>query len=315
MTRVAILVNQQPAMFELGCALELFALPRQEYSHWYQAEVVTFHPSPLAGLGKISLQVTQTDCLQAYDMLVVPAWSIIPSELPHMLKEELQALVHRGGRIISFCSGAFLLAEVGVLGHRPACTHWRYQAQFRERFPDIELLNQVLYCFDGRIGCSAGSAAGLDLGLEVIRQDYGQQVANQVARRLVISPHRSGGQSQYVETPMPELHSHFSATLDWVCARLNQPIDIDDMASQAKMSRRNFDRRFRLATNMSPKEWLNRRRVERARALLEQPDWRSLEWIADQCGFASALNLRLNFQKYMTVSPSEYRERFAERAR
>ena len=313
MANVAILINSQPPMFELGCALELFALSRPEYSNWYQTRVVTFHSQPMTASGGIEIQAARVSSLEEYDLLVVPGWSVQQTHLPEMLATETLALYGRGGRVISFCSGAFLLAAIGLLDNRQACTHWRYQAQFRECFPQIELADQVLYCFDGRVGCSAGSAAGLDLGLELIRQDYGYQIANQVARRLVISPHRSGGQSQFVETPIPKTHRLFSTTLDWALQHLDQAIDVNDLASQAHMSRRSFDRHFRQTMNMTAKEWLNRQRVERARVLLEQDSQQSLEQIACHCGFRSAMNMRLNFQKYLTVSPSTYRDRFAAR--
>ena len=313
MINVAILIHSQPAMFELGCALELFALPRPEYSNWYRTQVVTFHSQPVTASGGITIQAAKVNSLANYDLLVVPGWSVQAIQTPQSLMAEILDLYVRGGRIISFCSGAFLLAESGLLDHRQACTHWRYQAQFQERFPHIELVDQVLYCFDGRIGCSAGSAAGLDLGLELIRQDHGYQIANQVARRLVISPHRSGGQSQFVETPIPKTHRLFSATLDWALKHLDQAIEVSDLALQAHMSRRSFDRHFRQTMNMTAKEWLNRQRVERARVMLEQAAQQSLEQVAAQCGFHSAMNMRLNFHKYLTISPSEYRNRFAVR--
>ena len=204
-----------------------------------------------------------------------------------------------------------MLAEAGLLDGREATTHWRYTNQFKARYPNITFVENVLYIYDGRIGCSAGSAAALDLGLEVVRRDFGHDKANQVARRLVIPPHRSGGQAQYVETPIMPRPNHFASTLDWAVKRLNCKIDIDDLADKANMSRRNFDRHFRASIGMSPKEWINRQRLQLAQTLLQNRN-SSMENIAQQAGFNTAMNMRHHFRKTFGISPSEYQSQFVD---
>jgi len=307
--RVAILSYNNLAVFELGCAIELFALPRPEFKKWYQAEVVTFDDQPLQATGGIQIQSKQISSFAAYDMLVIPSWPTDNSTVPESLSQAILRFSERGGRIISFCSGAFLLAELGLLDHRRSTTHWRYAEQFKQRYSQTQYSDDVLYVYDQHIGCSAGSAAAIDLGLEVIRQDFGYKLANQVARRLILSAHRDGGQSQFVETPMVPHHSQFSSTLDWAIEHLGEPISINSLAARACMSRRTFDRKFRSTMNMSPKEWLSQQRLFLAKQLLESSS-RSIERIAEISGFRNALNLRNGFRNRYGISPSQYRRRF-----
>jgi AraC family transcriptional activator FtrA len=171
----------------------------------------------------------------------------------------------------------------------------------------------VLYLYDGKIGCSAGSAAGIDLGLEVIRQDHGYDITNQVARRLVLSPHRQGGQAQFVETPVLAVPNQFSETIDWALSHLNEAIDIDTLAARARMSRRTFDRKFRSSFDMSPKHWLVVQRLEKAKRQLEEGH-QNMERIAAQSGFDNASTLRHHFRKILGISPRQYRQQFMVRA-
>lgn len=310
MHQVAILAYDQLATFELGCAIELFALPRPEYRDWYQTDVVCLDSPPLRATGGIEIQARQIDSLAGYQTLVVPGWGAENKPISPQLAAAILQLHQRGGRIISLCSGAFLLAELGLFNSGQATTHWRYAKQFKQRFPDIEFVDDVLYLLDGQIGCSAGSAAGIDLGLEIIRQDYGYQIANQVARRLVLPTHRNGGQAQFVETPMVERHQHFAQTLDWALQQLDQTIDVDQLATHAHMSRRSFDRHFRAALGISPQQWLNQQRLARAQRYLEQQK-NNMDWVANQCGFGSAINMRHHFRKTLGISPSQYRQQFS----
>jgi AraC family transcriptional activator FtrA len=211
--------------------------------------------------------------------------------------------------MVSFCSGAFLLAELGVLEARQATTHWRYAEQFKQRFHNIQFLDDVLYVYDGKIGCSAGSASAIDLGLEIIRQDFGYQIANKVARRLVVSAHRLGGQSQFVETPILAVPNQFSAAIDWASNHLNDDIGVNEMASRANMSRRTFDRKFRSSFNLSPKVWLTQQRLEKAKQLLEIGA-HSVEKIAELSGFDNAITMRHHFRKCLSISPMQYRHQF-----
>ena len=289
--------------------MELFALPRPEFANWYQAEVVSFESGPLAVTGGLQILPKLISTLNDYDMLVVPSWSASDPAVHELLLQEMVAFNARGARLLSFCSGSFLLAEVGLLDGRQATTHWRYAQKFKERYPRVQYVDDVLYVYDGRFGCSAGSAAGIDLGIEVIRSDFGYEVANQVARRLVIAAHRSGGQAQYVETPIIEKPNQFAVALDWALANLDKPVDIDQLAQKALMSRRTFDRRFRASLAMTPKEWLTQQRLQMARSLLESSDY-SMDVIAGKCGFDNATTMRHHFRRMLQSSPSQFRNQF-----
>ncbi len=306
--RVAILVDEHLALFELGCATELFALPRPEMAHWYQTEVVTFADSSLQATGGLAVKAKKVEGLSDYHTVVIPSWPVLKNAETQIL-EAIRAFYQKGGRVLSFCSGGFLVAQTGLLDGKSAITHWRYADQFKQRFPKINYVDDVLYLYDGRLGCSAGSSAAIDLGIEVIRQDFGYQVANQVARRLVLAAHRSGGQSQFVETPLPKDSSQFSATLDWAIQNIDQSLDVGKLAEKARMTRRTFDRHFRNTLNMSPKEWLIHQRLERAKSLLETTHHK-VDQVAYNSGFESAMSLRHNFRKYLRLSPTRYRKQF-----
>ena len=243
-------------------------------------------------------------------MLVIPSWPTETAEIPGHVADAIRAFYGAGKRIISFCSGAFLLAQLGLLKGRTATTHWRYADKFKTRFPDTSYLQDVLYVYDGTLGCSAGSAAAIDLGIEVIREDYGYPIANQVARRLVMSAHRAGGQSQFVETPVLQIPNHFAQALDWALQNLTSVMDIDTIAGKANMSRRTFDRKFRSTFNITPNAWLIRQRINRARGLLEQNGY-GIDKIAELSGFDNATTLRHHFRKMVGVSPKQYRVQFA----
>lgn len=308
-TKVAILTFDDIALFELGCATELFSLPRPELRQWYQTDIVTFESGPLRATGGIQLHTTQVSNLDGYDMLVIPCWSAQPKPILKELKNAILKLHIQGKRIITFCSGAFLLAELGIMRERQATTHWRYKDAFQQRFPDTKYLDDVLYVYDGEIGCSAGSSAAIDLGIEVIRQDFGHDIANKVARRLVLAAHRSGGQSQYVDKPVTKGRSLFSETLDWAIKNLDQKLDIDTLAGQAGMSRRTFDRKFRSTFNMSANAWLIEQRIELAKQLLEETR-HNIERVAQYSGFDNAMTLRHHFRNQLNITPTRYREQF-----
>jgi len=309
--RVGIIASDNGALFELGSAVELFGLPRPEYAPWYRCQVITLLDQLLNYTAGIQIAATKVRDFKRFDLLVVPSWPTYPNDqrdAPFI--KRLRAAHDNGSQIISFCSGAFLLAEAGLLAGRSATTHWRFASRFQQRFPEIHYSDNVLYLFDGKIGCSAGSAAGLDLGLEVIRQDYGYKIANQIARRLVISGHRQGGQSQFVETPVQKTKSKFSATVDWALARLHQPLDIDQMAAQASMSRRTFDRKFRATFNLSANQWLINQRLNLAKRILEETG-EPLDRVAEKTGFNNAITLRHHFNRCLGISPSQYRTQCA----
>lgn len=311
MRRVAVLSYPGVALFELACAVELFGLPRPEFEQWYQCQVVCFEQKLSETTTGLLLQATLVDDLDDYDMLIVPSWPTGVRDIPASLAEAVLRFYHRQKRIISFCSGAFLLAELGIFEGRDATTHWRYAEQFQQRFPQTRYIDDVLYIYDGQIGCSAGSASGIDLGLEIIRQDFGYNLANQVARRLVVSAHRMGGQSQFVETPVLEVPNQFSASIDWALSHLDSEIDVNELAGRASMSRRTFDRKFRSSFNMSPKAWLIQQRLEKAKRLLESEGY-SVEKVAELSGFDNAITMRHHFRKSLSISPVQYRQQFKD---
>lgn len=310
--KVGILASPQGALFELGCAVELFGLPRPEIENWYQCRVISLCTETLPYTAGVQLTVEQVDHLASFDLLVVPHW---PTEASLQRDEpyvrHLRRAADSGCVVVSFCSGAFLLAAAGLLNHRSATTHWRYADLFQQRFPQVNYVDNVLYCLEDRIGTSAGSAAGLDLGLEIIRRNFGHRIANQIARRLVMSAQRAGGQSQFVESPVAKNPSKFTATLDWARAHLHQPLSVDMLAEKANMSRRTFDRKFRASFELSANQWLINQRLDAAKQCLEETTL-PLDRIAAQTGFNNAITLRHHFNKILGISPSNYRLQFAK---
>ncbi|EGU46287.1 transcriptional regulator [Vibrio ichthyoenteri ATCC 700023] len=309
--RVAILSHPNVSLFELGCAVEMFALPRPEFDNWYQTEIVNLIDQPITTTGDIVMQTRHVAGLDGYDMLVIPSWPTQSGHTDPHTKAEVLRFAEQNKRIISFCSGAFLLAELGLLDGKRATTHWAFETKFRARFANVDYASNVLYVFDGQYGCSAGSAAGLDLALAVVRLDFGYAVANQVAKRLVISAHRSGGQAQFVDTPMLQVPNQFSESLQWAKANLKQAISIDLLAQKANMSRRTFDRKFRASMDLTPQEWLIIQRTELAKGLLESED-SNIEQLAVQAGFNNAESMRHHFRRVVGVSPRQYRAQFSK---
>ncbi|WGV98470.1 helix-turn-helix domain-containing protein [Vibrio sp. YMD68] len=309
MIKVAILSHADVSLFELACAVELFALPRPEFDDWYQADVINLDNEPITSTAHIGLSTQFVPSIDKYDVLIIPSWPTMEKTVPSIIRAQVSQFHARGKRILSFCSGAFLLAELGILNGRKATTHWKFESLFRHRFPHIQYAANVLYLFDGNVGCSAGSAAGLDLGLAVIRSDYGYEVANQVAKRLVVSGHRQGGQSQFVETPMLEVPNQFSHALAWAQDNLDKSISIDELATKANMSRRTFDRKFRGCFDLSPKEWIICQRIERAKGLLESSNM-TIERLSQASGFDTSMTMRHHFRQLVGVSPKVYRQQF-----
>jgi len=307
--RVGVLSYSNVALFELACAVELFGLARPEIDNWYSCDVITFEDQSLATTAGLMLQAKHVTDLHDYDMLVVPSWPVEEQAISTLMSAQVLAFHHQGKRVISFCSGAFLLAQLGLLTGCDATTHWRYADKFKQRFPTLNYVEDVLYLYDGHIGCSAGSASGIDLGLEIIRQDFGYDIANQVARRLVVSAHRQGGQSQFVETPILSVPNQFSDAIDWALSHLSEDITVNMLASHANMSRRTFDRKFRSSFNLSPKTWLIQQRLEKAKWLLES-ETHSIEKVAEISGFENATTMRHHFRKQLSISPMQHRQQF-----
>jgi len=259
-----------------------------------------------------SIAVTHgLEALADADTIIVPSWRNPAETPPAALLDALRAAHARGAQLVGLCLGAFVLAAAGILDDRPASTHWAWADDFARRYPRVRLDPNVLYVDDGNVLTSAGTAAGLDCCLHVMRKLCGAEVANHVARRLVVPPHRQGGQAQYVQQPMPPnvRGDRLSGLLDWVSGNLTLPHTLDTLAGRALMSRRTFTRRFRLATGTTVGAWLLAQRLARAQQLLESTD-ESVEAIAGIAGFGSTASLRQHFAEAFRTSPSAWRREF-----
>jgi AraC family transcriptional activator FtrA len=311
--RVVALTPPGIAPFELGIVVETFGLDRPELDvpWWYELVVAAERPGPHpATSGGFSFVVEHgLEALAAADTIVVPGWHGEPSRA---VVDAVRAAHDRGARLVSICSGVFLLAAAGVLDGQEAATHWRYAAALAERHPAITVNAGVLYVDGGDVMTSAGSAAGIDLCLHIVRRDHGSRVANTVARRMVIPPHRDGGQAQLIEAPVavrPD-DDPIAAVMTWALERLDRPLDLDTLAGRAYMSVRTFSRRFRRATGTTPGRWLLEQRVRASLELLETTD-APIEVVADRVGFATAATYRHHFAALMRTTPTGYRRAFA----
>ncbi|MEO1368204.1 MAG: transcriptional regulator FtrA [Acidobacteriota bacterium] len=311
---VVAVVHRRVCTFEFGIVVELFGLPRPELDPWYRFRVAAVERGPLPATGGVSVHVPYT--LRALDTagtIVIPGWGTTDAEVPQALVRKIRRAHEDGARIASVCSGAFALAASGLLDGRRAATHWKYAGELARRFPDVEFDADVLYVDDGNVITSAGSAAGIDMCLHLVRRDFGSATANQVARRLVVPPHREGGQQQFVETPVaPADERHvLSAVLDSVRSSLDHDHSVDSMAKLAGMSSRSFARRFRATTGSTPHRWLQAERTRRAQLLLETTEL-SMDAVAERAGFSDVQILRLHFKRIVGTTPSRYRSNFRE---
>lgn len=274
--------------------------------------VVSGEPGGTIRGGGLALEAPHDlDAVRTADLVIVPNWRN-PAELPpEPMLEALRAAHTAGARVVGLCSGAFVLAAAGLLDGRPATTHWAMAGLLAELYPTIHVQPAVLYVDDGDVLTAGGGAAGMDLGLHLIRSSHGAQIANRLARSMVVPPHREGGQSQFVVSPVPERGSSdpIAKTVSWALGRLDQVIPVDALARHAGMSRRNFDRRFRELTGTTPATWLNHQRVLRAQQLLESPGL-TVDEVARQCGFSTAAALRPHFRRLAGVAPATYRSTF-----
>lgn len=297
--------------FEFGIAVEMFGLARPELASGYRFRACAVDTGPMYAAGGMRIQAEAgLEAVADAGTVIVPGWRGVDAPPPPALLDALRTAHARGARLLSYCSGVFVLAATGLLDGRRATTHWRYVDALAARFPRIRVEPDVLYVDEGRILTSAGSAAALDLSLHLIRRDYGPEVANGVARRAVVPAHRDGGQAQFIHAPLPERGATLGKLLDWMRRRLDQPLPLPALAERARMSERTLLRRFEEATGCSPKQWLTRERLNRARELLEASDL-PIERVAEVCGFGSADTLRHHFRHQLKLSPARYRERFA----
>lgn len=297
--------------FELSVACEVFGLPRPELGvEWYEFRVCSPGDEPV-DLGCFHLVTPwRLDALAGADTVVVPALSTDAQPSPELL-DALRTAYERGARMVSYCSGAFVLAAAGVLDGHQATTHWMYAERLARQYPNVDVRPDVLYVDDGQVLTSAGTSAAIDVSLHMVRCDFGSEITNAVARRMVVPPHRDGGQAQYVEQPVPPADTTYTlgATLDWIVDHLDEPLTVEQMAAHAMMSTRTFMRRFRAVTGTTPLRWLLQQRIGHARRLLEDTD-ASVERVAQSCGFGSAANLRVHFQRALSTAPADYRRAF-----
>ncbi|WSQ07292.1 helix-turn-helix domain-containing protein [Streptomyces sp. NBC_01231] len=311
--RVVVLALDGVYPFELGIPSRIFGAADGRY----EVLTCTVDGQSVRTSADFTIGVEHgPEILATADTVVVA--SVTPSHIPTELPAEVAAalaLIRPDARIVSICTAAFVLAAAGLLDGRKATTHWHVVDLFRRTYPNVDLDPDVLFVHDGRILTSAGAASGVDVCLHVVRTDHGTELANRVARRCVVPPFREGGQSQYIEQPVPELGAlGTAATRAWALERLDEPLTLDDLAAHARMSLRTFARRFNDEVGLSPGRWLIQQRVARARHLLEASDL-SVDQIAGRVGFATGASLRQHLRASIGVSPQTYRRTFKEVAR
>ena len=311
--KIAVLAYEGLNTFDFGIAVGLFGLLRPESDHWYSVSVCGLGKRPLrASSGVLIVPRRGLACMQEADTIVIPGWcnpDVLP---PPRLVRMLRMAHQRGARLVSICSGAFVLAATGLLNDRRATTHWKFSDKLNKLYPLINVESDVLYVDEEDILTSAGGAAGIDLCLHIIRKDFGTVVANNVARHLVVSPHREGGQAQFIDKPVgEEAHPWLAHLLEWSASNLHTDITIERLALEANVSRRTLSRRFVEATGLSPHRWITSLRVRRGKDLLETTAL-SIEEIAEQCGFQSGALLRHHFREQVKISPRTYRDHFRQ---
>lgn len=308
MHRIAVLVLADVVAFDLGVAVQVF--DHDDQRSRYAVEV--------CGIRALTAVPTSTrfsvvppgglDGLEQADTIIVPGYE--PPEPPaEDVVAALRAAAARGARVVSICTGAFALAEAGLLDGRTATTHWQHTSDLADRYPLVQVDPEVLYIDHGTVATSAGVAAGIDLCLHLLRTDHGAEEATRVARRLVVTPHRSGGQAQMVERPLPSDGQSLAVTCQWAREHLSEPLRVDDLAHHAGFPPRTFARYFQAQTGTTPMRWLAAQRLYEARRLLEHTDHSIVE-IARRTGIGSAANLRLHLARETKTTPSAYRQAF-----
>ncbi|ROQ27256.1 transcriptional regulator GlxA family with amidase domain [Streptomyces sp. PanSC19] len=312
MGTLALAVTDGMLHFELSLAHEVFgSAPDAVAVPWYDltvcgpgpVSVERFRLEPDAGL----------DRLPHADTVIVPGWADVDREPPADLLDAVRAAHEAGARVASLCTGAFVLAAAGLLDGRRATTHWAHTGALAGRYPRVEVDPDVLYVDEGTVLTSAGKAAAMDLCLHLVRLDHGSAIANTVARRLVVPPHRDGGQAQFVTAPVPARQDHpLTELLPWAVERLGEPLTVEDLARRARMSSRHLGRHFRAVTGTTPLQWLLTQRIRRAQELLEATD-DSVDAIAEATGMGTATTLRRHFNRTVGVPPDTYRRTFRSR--
>ncbi|MFE7566642.1 helix-turn-helix domain-containing protein [Streptomyces sp. NPDC057539] len=309
MHTVALAVTDGILHFELSLACEVFGpAPASVNGPWYDLAVCG---QGAVRAGRFQLEPDHgLDRLPHAETVIVPGWADTDQDPPGDLVNAVRAAHEAGARVVSLCTGAFVLAAAGLLDGKRATTHWAHTRALADRYPRVTVDPDVLYVDNGSVLTSAGKAAAMDLCLHLIRLDHGSAIANTLARRLVVPPHRDGGQAQYVTTPVPPPGNHpLADLLPWAITQLDQPLTVDDLARQARMSSRNLSRHFRTVTGTTPLQWLLTQRIRHAQELLETTD-NSIDTIAKTTGMGTATTLRRHFNRTIGVPPDTYRRTF-----
>lgn len=311
--KVTVLAYDGLCVFEFGIVTEIFGLHRPELGPpLYDLNISAIETAVLKMQGGLTLNApVNLKAFEQADTIIIPGWRGAKEDVPNEIIDVLQKAHKAGTRLLSICSGIYVLAEAGLLGGRHATTHWRYIQDFSGRFPEVQIDPDALYLQDETIITSAGSSAGIDACLHVVRQDYGAAIANNFARRLVMHAHREGGQAQFIERPIPidKTADQLSNLIVRIESDLAQPWTIDTMVAETGMSKRTFQRKFVALTGTSPSRWLTFQRVDAAREALETTH-STLDSIAHETGFSDTDALRYHFQAKLGVSPGVYRKRF-----
>jgi transcriptional regulator GlxA family with amidase domain len=316
LSSVAVLAYDGVSTFGLGVTAEVFACrSRGEGIPQYDYCVTAVKPGLIrTDVGLPILVEAGLDRLSTADLAVVVCWDDIAVRPPEPVLAALRAVVDRGGKVLSQCTGAFVLAAAGLLDGRRATTHWNYSAELARQYPQVEVDPDVLYVDAGPVITSAGTAAGIDACLHVIRLEHGAAVANEIARHMVVPPHRDGGQAQFVPVLVDDAADgpDLAALRDWAQEHLREPLAVADLARQVHMSPRTFARWFAARTGTSPHQWLTSQRLNQAQELLERTD-HGIEQVAADCGL-TPLMLRRHFGRRWGVTPQAYRQRFSQLA-
>lgn len=309
--RIVVLLLEDVLPLDLGIPLQVFG--REELPH-YSVSTASLGGLPVGMLGGTSVAPSAgLEALESADTVIVPGHARAENPQPTEVLDALRSAHARGARLVSICSGAFALAQAGVLDGRRATTHWQSCAQLAAQHPLVDVDPDVLYVDEGTVLTSAGVAAGIDLCLHIVRRDLGASVANRVARSLVAAPRREGGQAQFIERPIVATGSDpLAYTREWMLRSLAEPITVTAMAATARSSVRSFSRNFASQTGQTPLRWLHAQRIELARELLETSDL-SIDEIAARSGLGSPANFRTHFKRATSLAPQRYRVAFTER--